>query len=55
MEDVVVIVEELKQADKWLGSEYKNSIYYRDYLSKVTIDLTRMMGELTKESYNQIN
>jgi FtsZ-binding cell division protein ZapB len=33
------IIEELLNTNKWLGDDYKNSNYYREYLDKVNKDL----------------
>ena len=33
------IIEELSNTNKWLGSDYKNSRYYREYLDKLNEDL----------------
>ena len=35
------IIKELTDTNKWLGSDYKNSNYYREYLDKVNEDMKK--------------
>ena len=44
MENSSEIIEELKNADRYLDDTYKNSNYYKEYLQQVFIDLTNNLN-----------
>lgn len=35
------IIQELVNTNRWLGDDYKNSNYYREYLDKLNEDLKK--------------